>query len=458
MFAPESDMSTSVAPPSASSVAPRRPRGVRVVGIVLAVAAGVGVLAFFAREHQGGPSPAASAQAAAAARVVSVTTVKVTREDVPVWLEGLGNVTAFLTVTVKPQVDGRLDKVLFKEGQAVKKGDVLAQIDPRPFAIQLESAQAALARDRANLKNAQVNVERYTALSQDNLIPQQQLTDQQATAAQLAAQATGDQAAIDSARLNLDYARITSPIDGVTGVRLVDQGNVVHAADPNGLVVVTQLDPIAVLFTLPEDQLTSVREAMGNDPLLVEARSRDGGRVLGAGKLSVIDNQINQATATVRLKAIFDNPDHRLWPNQFVKARLKLGTRQNVLVVPAAVVQHGPEGTFAYVIRPDATAEVRPIKVVTTEGDKALIGSGLSEGETVVLDGQAQLRPGAKVSAKAQGADASDARNGSAHAASSAAASAAVSANAAVGAEQAKSASPPGLPAPKRHQSAGSAR
>ena len=454
MFAPKSDMSTSVAPPSASSVAPRRPRGVRVVGIVVAIAAGVAVLVFFARARQSGPSPAASASAAAAARVVSVTTVKVTREDVPVWLEGLGNVSAFLTVTVKPQVDGRLDKVLFKEGQAVKKGDVLAQIDPRPFAIQLESAQAALARDRANLKNAQVNVERYTALSQDNLIPQQQLTDQQATAAQLAAQVTGDQATIDSARLNLDYARITSPIDGVTGVRLVDQGNVVHAADPTGLVVVTQLDPIVVFFTLPEDQLPGVRDAMSKGTLEVEARSRDGDKVLGQGTLAVIDNQINQATATVRFKAIFDNPDHRLWPNQFVKARLKLATRQNALVVPAAVVQHGPNGTFAYVIDEDRTASVRPVKVVTTEGEKALIGSGLAEGETVVLSGQAQLRPGAKVSAKPQGAENAEGHGGGPHGA----ASAATSAEAATGSEQAKSASPPGVPAPKHHRSAGSAQ
>jgi multidrug efflux system membrane fusion protein len=410
MFAPSQTMSTSVAPPSASTVAPRRPRGARIVGIVLAVLAGVAVLAFVARTRHSGPSPAASASAAAAARVVSVTTVKVTREDVPVWLDGLGNVAAFLTVTVKPQVDGRLDKVLFKEGQPVKKGDVLAQIDPRPFAIQLESAQAALARDKANLKNAQVNVERYAALSQDNLIPQQQLSDQQATAAQLAAQVTGDQAQIDAARLNLDYARIASPIAGVTGVRLVDQGNVVHATDPSGLVVVTQLDPIAVFFTLPEDQLPAVRDAMSQDPLVVEARSRDGDKTLGQGKLSVIDNQINQATATVRLKAIFDNADHRLWPNQFVKARLKLATRQNALVVPAAVVQHGPVGTFVYVIGSDATAQVRPVKVLTLEGELAVIDSGLVEGETVVVSGQAQLRPNAKVSAKLQGVEAGSAR------------------------------------------------
>jgi multidrug efflux system membrane fusion protein len=338
----------------------------------------------------------------------------VTREDVPIWLEGIGNVAAFFRVTVKPQVDGRLDKVFFKEGQSVTKGDLLAQIDPRPFTIQLESAQAARARDQANIKNAEVNVERYQKLAQDNLITQQQLTDQQAVVAQLQAQLQGDQAQIDAARLNLDYARIRTPIDGVAGVRQVDPGNVVHASDPNGLVVVTQIDPIAVLFTLPEDQLLSVREAMGDEPLVVEALSRDGDRSLGQGQLSVIDNEINQATATVRLKAIFQNPDHRLWPNQFVKARVKLKTRKGALVVPAAVVQHGPQGTFAYVVGADSTVSVRPVHVIATEGERAIIGDGLQPDEVVVVSGQAQLRPGARVSAsKASAASSAAAPAGS---------------------------------------------
>jgi multidrug efflux system membrane fusion protein len=366
--------------------------------VVLVVGVLLGAVAWIARTRRSGAAAAADAKTAAAPRVVSVIAAKVTREDVPVWLEGIGNVSAFFRVTVKPQVDGRLDKVFFREGQPVKKGDLLAQIDPRPFTIQLESARAALARDQANLKNAELNVERYQKLSQDNLITGQQLTDQEAVAAQLRAQLAGDQAQIDAARLNLDYARIRSPIDGVTGVRLVDPGNVVHVADPNGLVVVTQLDPIAVFFTLPEDQLTSVREAMASEPLVVEALSRDGDRSLGEGELSVIDNEINQQTATVRLKAIFKNPGGRLWPNQFVKARLKLATRKDALVVPAAVVQHGPQGTFAYVVGPDSSAAVRPIKVVAVEGERAIIGNGLASGETVVVSGQAQLRPGARVS------------------------------------------------------------
>jgi multidrug efflux system membrane fusion protein len=390
-------MSSTVAPSSASSVVPRRSRTARVVWIVILLGAALGA-GLWVRTRRAHPAPAADAKSAAAARVISVVATKVTREDVPIWLEGIGNVSAFFRVTVKPQVDGRLDKVFFKEGQAVKKGDLLAQIDPRPFTIQLESAQAALARDQANLKNAELNVDRYEKLAQDNLITGQQLTDQQALAAQLQAQIQGDQAQIDSARLNLDYARIRSPIDGVAGVRQVDPGNVVHAVDPNGLVVVTQIDPIAVFFTLPEDQLLEVREAMGAEPLEVEALSRDGDRSLGNGVLSVIDNEINQATATVRLKAIFQNHDHRLWPNQFVKARVKLKTRKDALVVPAAVVQHGPQGTFAYVVGADSTAAVRPIHVISVEGERAIIGSGLAPDELVVVSGQAQLRPGARVS------------------------------------------------------------
>jgi multidrug efflux system membrane fusion protein len=342
---------------------------------------------------------AAAAASAMANRVVPVLTADVTQRDVPVWREGLGSVSAFYTVTVKTQVDGRIDRVAFTEGQHVKKGDLLVQIDPRPFAIQLASAQAALAKDAANAQNARVNADRYKTLSQQNLIAVQQYTDQQSMVDQLAAQVQSDQAQIDSARLNLDYAHITSPIDGVTGVRLVDPGNVVHATDTTGLVVVTQLDPIAVFFTLPEDDLPAIAAARadGGPALVVEAFSRDGDKPLGQGKLAVIDNEINQATATIRLKAIFDNPKAALWPNQFVKARITLATRKNALTVPAAVVQHGPNGTFAYVVNAQSAAEMRPIVLDTIQGDLAIIKSGLAAGDQVVVDGQAQLRPGAKV-------------------------------------------------------------
>ena len=384
--------------------APIQRRRVPVRRIVLAAIALVIVVTtlWALRQRQRAAASAAAASANAVNnRIVPVLTAQVARRDVPITLEGLGNVAAFYTVTVKTQVDGRIDKVLFVEGQHVKKGDALVQIDPRPFAIQLESAQAALARDTANLKNARVNLDRYKVLAQQNLIAVQQMTDQEASVAQLDAQVRADQAQIDTAKLNLDYARITSPIDGVTGVRQVDPGNVVHVADSTGLVVVTELDPIAVFFTLPEDDLPAITTAMAGGPLSVEALARGGDRSLGHGLVSVIDNQINQATATVRLKAIFDNKSRLLWPNQFVKARVELATKKDALVIPAAVVQHGPQGTFAYVVNADNTVAVRPVVIDTLQGDTALVKSGLAVGEQVVVDGQSLLRPGARVAPKA---------------------------------------------------------
>ena len=387
------------APPGAPTEA-QQPKGSWVTRIVLlvllAAAIGGGVLLVKSRARAAAAATAAAASAAAN-RTIPVLTADVAQRDVPVVLEGLGSVSAFYTVTVKAQVGGRIDRVAFKEGQAVKKGDLLIQIDPRPFAIQLEAAQAALARDEANLKNSKLNADRYKTLSEQNLIAVQQYTDQQSAVDQLVAQLASDRSQIDSARLNLDYAHIISPIDGVTGVRLVDPGNFVQPTDTTGLVVVTQLDPIAVFFTLPEDDLTPINEAMAAGELGVDALSRDGDKPLGRGKLTVIDNEINQATATLKLKAVFDNPTHLLWPNQFVKARLQLSTRKNALVVPAAVVQHGPQGTFAYVVKADNTVEARPVTLAATQGDLAVIGTGLTAGEQVVVDGQAQLRPGSKV-------------------------------------------------------------
>lgn len=392
---------TAAPPHTAEAPQPRRSWTTRVVLLGILVLLVGGAYLMVRSRSRAAAAQAAAAASAMANRVIPVVTADVVQRDVPVWLEGLGNVAAFYTVTVKTQVDGRIDRVLFKEGQRVKKGDVLVQIDPRPFAIQLESAQAAVARDQANLKNARLNLDRYKTLSQQNLIAVQQYTDQQSSVDQLDAQVRADQATIDAARLNLDYARITSPIDGVTGVRLVDPGNVVHAADPGGLVVVTQLDPIAVFFTLPEDDLPDINAAAaGGAKLDVEALSRDGDRPLGKGTLSVIDNEINQQTATIRLKAIFDNPQSMLWPNQFVKARLHLQTRQNAVVIPAAAVQHGPNGTFAYVVGPNSTAQVRPVEVLATQGDIAVMKSGLKPGEQVVIEGQAQIRPGSRVAAK----------------------------------------------------------
>ena len=371
-----------------------------IMGVLLvAVIAGTALM-MRARQKKAAADAAAQAKQAAD-RTIPVLTAEVTKRDVPIWREGLGNVAAFYTVTVKTQVDGRIMDVLFKEGQRVKKGDVLVQIDPRPFQIQLLSAQAALERDQATLKNSQLNLDRYKTLSQQNLIPQQQYTDQAATVAQSDGQVKSDEAAIDAAKLNLDYARITSPIEGVVGVRQVDPGNVVHAADTTGLVVVTQLDPIAVFFTLPEDDLPSITQAMaGGKTLTVDALARDGESALGSGTLAVIDNQINQATATIRLKSIFPNPQSQLWPNQFVKARLHLTTRADAIVVPTSAVQRGPQGTFVYVALPDSTADMRPVDISLTEGELSIVTKGVKPGEQVVVEGQAQLRPKAKIAAK----------------------------------------------------------
>lgn len=339
----------------------------------------------------------------AADRPVPVLVSRAVTRDMPIVLEGLGSVTAYKTVNVRTQVDGRLDKVLFEEGKAVKQGELLAQIDPRPFEIQLHTGQAALGRDEAQLHGAERNLERYQAVVEKQLIPQQQVDDQRALVEQYRASAQGDQAQIETAKLQLDYARIKSPIAGVTGVRQVDPGNLVHPSDANPIVVVTQLDPIAVLFTLPQDDLPRVAEAQARGAPVVEAIAREGNKTIATGKLALVDNQINQATATIRLKAIFPNPDKTLWPNQFVKARIQLDVRKGALVIPAVAVQHGPQGTFVYVVGADDKAEMKPITVAFLQGDEAIVAKGLRDGEPVVTEGQSQLRPGAKVVSRGNG-------------------------------------------------------
>ncbi len=344
--------------------------------------------------------PAGAGSAAGArqpARAIPVAVATAARRDVPIFLEGLGTVVANKTVTVRPQVDGRLEAVLFREGQAVRRGDVLAQIDPRAFQAQLHQAEGALARDRAQLQNARLNVERDRQLVAQSLIAQQQLDTDLAAQGQLEGAVRMDQAAIETARLNVEYSRITSPIDGVTGIRVVDPGNVVRQTDQNGIVVVTQLDPIAVLFTLPQDELGPVAEALAGGRLALDAYSRDGSTLLGTGELALIDNQINQATATIRLKALLPNPRRVLWPNQFVNARLHLRTRKGALVVPTLAVQRGPSGPYVYVVGRDDTVALRPVVLEATQGDLAVVAKGVEEGERVVVEGQNQLRPGARV-------------------------------------------------------------
>jgi len=380
------------------------------VAVVVIAAAGFFVYRRSSAKKQAGAQREQAAQAAA--RAIPVIVAPVQRRDVPIYLDGLGNVSAFYTVTVRSQVDGRLDQVLFREGQQVKKGDLLARIDPRPFQNQLAQAQGALARDKAQLEAAKVNLDRYRQLAAKKLIPQQQADDQAAMVGQLEGAVQVDAAAIASAKLNLDYASIRSPIDGVTGMRVVDPGNLVHASDANGLVVITQLDPIALLFSLPQDELPDVMRELQAAALTVEAWSRDGSQKLATGQLALVDNQINAATATLRLKAVFPNPQKLLWPNQFVKARLLLTTRKDALVVAATVPQRGPDGLFAYVVQQDQTVQPHNIEIDRTEGDVTIVAKGLTEGEQVVVDGQNQLRAGAKVMARQAGQPARIQREG----------------------------------------------
>jgi multidrug efflux system membrane fusion protein len=346
---------------------------------------------------------ARAAEQKPAARPVPVVLSPVDKRDVPIWLEGLGSVAAFQQVAVRPQVDGRLERVLFKEGQPIKKGQVLAQIDPRPFLVQLHQAEGALARDKATRTDAKVNLDRYQALAGQKLVAQQQVDDQAAVAGQSEGAIRMDEAAVENARLQLDYAEIKAPIDGVAGVRLIDAGNVVHANDANNtIVVITALNPAAVYLTTPEDDLPRVTAAMKRGDVVCEVWSRDGLKQIGKGKLAVVDNQINQSTATLRLKALVPNENGALWPNQFVKARLLLDVEKGALVIPAAAVQRGPKGTFAYLVGADQKAESRDIKIAFISGDQAVIADGVKPGDQVVVEGANQLRPGTLVSPRDQ--------------------------------------------------------
>lgn len=330
-------------------------------------------------------------------QAMPVAVAKVETRDLPVYLSGLGSVQAFYTVLMKTRVDGQLVAVNFREGQEVKKGDLLVQVDPRPFEVAVAQTEANLAKDQASLKDAQVNLERFKTLYQSGVISKQQLDTQDSLVGQLQGAIGGDQAMIANAKLNLTYTRITAPISGRVGLRLVDPGNIVHAADPNGLLLLTQMHPIAVIFTLPEDQLATVAQHMRSGALAVDAYSRDDQTRLASGKLLTIDNQIDVTTGTAKLKAVFDNQEQALWPNQFVNCRLLLEVRKNSTVVPAAAIQRGPQGTYVFTVKPDKTAEMRPVTVALTQGNFAGISSGLTPGETVVTDGQDKLLPGSHV-------------------------------------------------------------
>jgi multidrug efflux system membrane fusion protein len=347
--------------------------------------------------HSGGASAADKEKKGDGRNAIAVETALAGRTDVPVYLEGLGTVQAFYTVTVTARVDGELQKVGFVEGQTVKKGDLIGQIDPRPFQAALDQAIATHDKDVAQLASAKADMDRYELLAPQNLASKQTLDSQHALVGQLQAQIKGDQANIDNARTQLSYTTIVSPIQGKTGIRRVDPGNNVHATDTGGIVVVTQVQPISTIFTLPEEALPTLNRALEGGSVRVTAMSRDGKSELDQGTIALVDNEIDQSTGTIRVKATFPNPHDALWPGEFINARVLLRTEKSVLTVPSSAIQRGPNGMFTYVVKADSTVEARPLKVGDESGAVTVITDGLKEGERVVLSNQYRLQPGAQV-------------------------------------------------------------
>jgi multidrug efflux system membrane fusion protein len=361
----------------------------------LVVAAGaVGGVGVVVRHHRS--SAPATAQVSAPPPV-PVVAAKVTGHDVPIYLRGVGTVIAYNSVVVRSQITGQITKITFRQGQTVQKGDLLAQIDPSPYQAQLDQAIANRDRDQAQVGNAQANLDRYTPLLSKGFATQQLVDTQKAQLAQLQAMVKSDEAIIESARVNLAYTRLTSPIDGITGIRQVDEGNVIHPTDVNGLVNVTQIQPISLIFTLPETTLTHIQQEMAKGPVKVLAYTLDDKTKLDEGELLLIDNQIIQTTGTIRLRATFPNANRMLWPGQLDDVRLLLRTQQNGLTVATGAVQQGPQGAYVYVIADDQSVQIRPVTVGQINEGQALIESGLKSDETVVVDGQSRLQPGSHV-------------------------------------------------------------
>lgn len=386
---------------------PKRGRIWIAAGVVVAIA----IALLLTRSSQRKQAAATAAKQQAANRSVPIVAVPAKTGDIGAYVSGLGTVMAVNTVTVRSRVDGQLVRVAFREGQLVHAGDLLAEIDPRPFQVQLVQAEGQKAKDEATLKNAMLDLQRYQTLMQSDAIPRQQLDTQRATVNQLEAALKTDEGQIQSARLNLTYSRITAPITGTVGLRLVDAGNMVHANDQNGLVVITQLQPITAVFTIPSDQLPAVQQQLrAGKTLPVEAWDRDLKNRLANGTLLAIDNQIDPTTGTVKLKALFSNENSTLFSNQFVNARLLVNTLRSVVLVPAAAIQRSPQSTFVWVVKPDSTVEMRPVEVQLTEGDRAAVRKGIADGESVVVDGVDKLQPGTKVAVS--GPDGGRARGG----------------------------------------------
>jgi multidrug efflux system membrane fusion protein len=375
-----------------------RARTIRWIALIVAVAA----LGFFGWQQYRSPSPGAQAEnaqkrsASPAAKPVPVTIASVENADFPAYLFGLGSVQGLNTVVVRTRVDGQIDKIAFQEGQLVKQGDILAEIDPRPYQAAFDQAVAKKAGDESHLANAKLDLHRYVTLGE--FATKQQTDTQNSTVQQLIAQIAGDVAAIANAKTQLDYATIRAPLAGVTGFRLVDQGNIVNASTQTGIVTIAQIEPIAVIFTAPEEQLPEIKAALASQPPKVIALSPDGKRVLSTGTLALINNQVDVASGTIRLKAIFENKDHALWPGQSVSTRLLVKTLKDAVVIPDDAIQHGSDGLYTFIVDQDNKANLRKIKVSQSVDGRSVVNEGLTPGQRVITSGQYRVQSGSLVS------------------------------------------------------------
>jgi multidrug efflux system membrane fusion protein len=376
-------------------------RTIRWVLLITALAA-VGYFGW-QRFHRGDQTTAANNAQKSAPSPVRVSIAPVEKADFPVYLTGLGTVQGFNTVLVRTRVDGQIDKIAFTEGQLVKQGDLLAEIDPRPFQAALDQAKAKKAQDEANLANANLDLQRFTRLGE--FATRQQTDTQRSTVAQLTAQIAADDAAIFNAQTQLDYTAVKSPISGVAGLRQVDIGNIVNASTQTGIVTIAQIEPIAVIFTAPEEQLSYINEAQSTQPLKVIAITTDGKKPLAEGKLAVVNNQVDSTSGTIRLKAVFDNKNHALWPGQSVSTRLLLKTLKDATVVPDDAIQHSTDGLYAYVVNQDNKAELRKVKVSQSIDGRSVVDEGLSPGQQVITSGQYKVQPGTVVSTAVASSD-----------------------------------------------------